>query len=248
MAQDRPDDDVTSVFKPGASGSENNGPVSFEKPSSTPEAGGYDPTLGWSQPNSQPNSQPTPQPGAQQNPYGQSWDPNAAAQQANPYAQNPYAQNPYGQQQGYDPANPYAAQQQGGAGSWDPNQYPQYGQSAGNPWEPNNPYGQQPNAYGQYPAPQQPYGGGYQPGYTPPTNGMAIAALILAFVFPPLGIVFGIMGRNQIKQSGESGDGMALAGIIIGGVFTALFVLFFVFFIIVGIAASSAVGSGLNGY
>lgn len=229
MAQDRPDDDVTSVFRPGASGPDQNEPVSFSKPSGTPDAaaqqqpGGYDPTS-WAQ-------QPSSQPGA--NPYGQSWDPNAQASQPNPYGQNPYGQ------QGYDPGNPYGQQQ-----GYDPNQYPQYAQAPA--YDPSNPYAQQAPGYGQYPQ-QQAYGSSYPAAYAP-TNGMAIAALILAFVFAPLGIVFGVMARNQIKQSGESGDGMALAGIIIGGVFTAFFVLAIVFFVIAAVAASSAISSGVSGY
>jgi peptidyl-prolyl cis-trans isomerase B (cyclophilin B) len=51
---------------------------------------------------------------------------------------------------------------------------------------------------------------------TPPTNGMAIAALILAIVFYPLGIVFGHIARGQIKKTHEGGRGFATAALIIG--------------------------------
>jgi hypothetical protein len=44
----------------------------------------------------------------------------------------------------------------------------------------------------------------------------------MAFVFSPLGLIFGIVARRQIRQTGEDGDGLALAGLIIGGIFTAL--------------------------
>ena len=50
----------------------------------------------------------------------------------------------------------------------------------------------------------------------PPTNGMAIAALVLAFVFFPLGIVLGHLARGQIKRSGEGGRGLATAALILG--------------------------------
>lgn len=50
----------------------------------------------------------------------------------------------------------------------------------------------------------------------PPTNGMAIAALILVFVFFPVGIVLGHVARGQIKRSGEDGKGLATAALIIG--------------------------------
>ncbi|MFZ0832561.1 MAG: DUF4190 domain-containing protein, partial [Mycobacterium sp.] len=48
------------------------------------------------------------------------------------------------------------------------------------------------------------------------TNGLAIASLILAFVVPLLAIIFGHIARSQIRRTGEQGDGLALAGLIIG--------------------------------
>jgi Domain of unknown function (DUF4190) len=54
------------------------------------------------------------------------------------------------------------------------------------------------------------------PPYTPATNEMAIAALILAFVFYPLGIVFGHVARRQINQGRQGGSGLATAALIIG--------------------------------
>lgn len=52
--------------------------------------------------------------------------------------------------------------------------------------------------------------------FVPATNGMAIAALILVFVFFPLGIVFGHVARGQIKRTREGGKGLASAALIIG--------------------------------
>jgi peptidyl-prolyl cis-trans isomerase B (cyclophilin B) len=49
--------------------------------------------------------------------------------------------------------------------------------------------------------------------------------LVCAFVFAPLGIVFGHISMSQIKKTGEEGHGMALAGLIIGYVITALSIL-----------------------
>jgi len=106
------------------------------------------------------------------------------------------------------------------------------------------PYGQP--AYGPPPG----YGGppgygvpgyGFPPGYgyPRPTNTLAILSLVMAFVFSPVGLVLGIVARRQIRQTGEQGDGLALAGIIIGGIATALAVLAFVFFFI----ALASVGS-----
>ena len=85
------------------------------------------------------------------------------------------------------------------------------------PPPPSSPY--QPGAAGGYPQPAQPAQA--QPG----TNAMAILALICAFVFAPLGIVFGYMAKKQIKQTGEQGEGLANVGLVLGYVFTGLAVL-----------------------
>jgi peptidyl-prolyl cis-trans isomerase B (cyclophilin B) len=54
-----------------------------------------------------------------------------------------------------------------------------------------------------------------------PTNGMAIASLVCAFLFAPLGIVFGHISLSQIKRSGEEGRGLAVAGLVISYLMTA---------------------------
>lgn len=64
-------------------------------------------------------------------------------------------------------------------------------------------------------------------------NGLAIAALIcgcggfLFFVPAVLGIIFGFVARSQIKRSNgaQKGDGMAIAGIIVGFGWVAILVL-----------------------
>jgi hypothetical protein len=75
--------------------------------------------------------------------------------------------------------------------------------------------------------------------YVRPTNTMAILALVMAFVFAPAGLILGIVARKQIRQTGEDGDGLALAGIIVGGMVTALFALIIVFWIIAFASLSS---------
>jgi hypothetical protein len=98
-----------------------------------------------------------------------------------------------------------------------------------------------------YPPPGQGYspppGAGYPPpqGYPPPgqgyppspgaaypqavgTNGMAIASLVcsllgwLCGIGPILGIIFGVLALNKIKETGQGGRGLAIAGIAIGAV------------------------------
>lgn len=72
------------------------------------------------------------------------------------------------------------------------------------------------------------------------TNTMAILSLVFAFVLPPLGAIFGHVSMGQIRRMGEEGRGLALGGIIVGWVFTALWTLYFVFIIVfIAIAASA---------
>ncbi len=105
----------------------------------------------------------------------------------------------------------------------------------------------QPPAYGATPwpgstPPTQP-GYGYapsgQPVYVAPgggsTNGLAIASFICSivgffFITFVVAIVLGFVARTQIKNSGgrQKGDGLAIAGIIIGFAWLAFYVLLFV--------------------
>jgi peptidyl-prolyl cis-trans isomerase B (cyclophilin B) len=71
------------------------------------------------------------------------------------------------------------------------------------------------------------------------TNTMAILSLVFAFIFSPLGIVFGAIGLNQIKKTGEEGKGLALAGLITSLVFTILWVIYAVIMILAMIATAS---------
>lgn len=100
------------------------------------------------------------------------------------------------------------------------------------------PYGQPP--YGQAPYGQAPYGQpAYGYPYGRPTNSLAILSLVLAFVFPPAALVTGIIARRQIKRTHEDGDGLALAGVIIGGIATALFVMLIVLWLVAAIALAN---------
>lgn len=89
-------------------------------------------------------------------------------------------------------------------------------------------------------APPPPPGGGFPPPPPPPgvapagggNNGMAIASLVCALVGvccgvgSILGIIFGFIALNQIKRTGQGGAGMAKAGIIIGFVLIALWIIY----------------------
>jgi peptidyl-prolyl cis-trans isomerase B (cyclophilin B) len=83
-----------------------------------------------------------------------------------------------------------------------------------------------PPPYGAYPPPPQ----GAYPGYygypqypqPQPTNTLAIVSLVCAFLFAPMGIIFGHMSMSQIKKTGEEGRGLAIAGLVIGYMITIL--------------------------
>ena len=61
--------------------------------------------------------------------------------------------------------------------------------------------------------------------YAPPMNTLAILALVLSFVVSVAGIVCGHLALAQIKRTGESGRELAVAGLVVGYVFTGLGVL-----------------------
>lgn len=108
--------------------------------------------------------------------------------------------------------------------------------------------------YGQYRQPGPNPFGQYAYGYPhhPPTNGLAIAALVLGvvsvfgavlgvplFVFAVLGapagvvgLILGVVARGKVRQRQQQGAGMALAGIITAAISLALDLLLVVFFVV----------------
>lgn len=158
--------------------------------------------------------------------------------QPDPNTQGPYDQGAYGQQPGAGQQYPPYDQQSGYG------QQPAYGQQYPPPYDQQSGYGQPqypPPGYGQ---PQYPPPGYAQPYAAPPTNTMAILALVFAFVFAPVGVVLGFLARKQIKETGEAGDGLALAGIIVGGIFTALIIIYIIFLFVVIAAVGSSIPTG----
>ena len=138
------------------------------------------------------------------------------------------------------------------------------------PQDPGQPYGQQPYQpqnpqppYAQQPSAQQPYGvqpqysAGYTPQYgapTAPNNSMAVVAMVagicgftvVPFIGSIVAVITGHMARKQIRQTGEGGDGMAVAGLVMGWIVIALTVIgtigFFLFFF--AVATTSSVSGG----
>jgi len=109
--------------------------------------------------------------------------------------------------------------------------------------------------------PAPPVFGTPQPAYYAPTgpknDGLSIAALVcgisglatlvlcgIGIVPAILGVVFGVIGKKKVEQSGGAlqGRGMALAGAICGAVAIGLFLIWLVFVII------GAINSDSNSY
>ena len=148
--------------------------------------------------------------------------------------QGQYGQ-PYGDQQGQGQyGQPYGEQQGQGQYGQQYGQYGQYGDQQGQYGQPGQ-YGQQGGQYGQPAQYGQPspygappaygYGGFAEPKFSP----LAIVSLVTGilgicgcgvFIFGIAGVVTGVIGRKQIKESqGQlKGSGLALAGIIVGGI------------------------------
>lgn len=87
----------------------------------------------------------------------------------------------------------------------------------------------QPPAAAPYP-PAPPAAAPYptQPPAAPatPGKGLSIAAIILAFLVPVVGLILGIVAMVQSKKAGHK-NGLALAAVIIGAVLTVAWVAFF---------------------
>ncbi|GAA1328409.1 DUF4190 domain-containing protein [Leucobacter albus] len=77
------------------------------------------------------------------------------------------------------------------------------------------------------------------------TNTYALISIIVTFMMPLAGIIFGHMGLSQIKRTGDRGRGLALTGLIYGYCVFALGTLFIILYIgaivmLIGAAASGS--------
>lgn len=112
---------------------------------------------------------------------------------------------------------------------------PPYGQPGPQPqYAPVPPhYPQYPQVYGQPPHLQGPFA------VRKATNGLAIASMVLGILWiywigSILALVFGYVARKQIREQNQSGDGMAIAGIVLGWVGVGMVLLF----VLLGIAGA----------
>lgn len=120
---------------------------------------------------------------------------------------------PYGPYSPQGPYGSYGAAPQPSAPGW--NQQPPYAAGPAQPYGAAYPYG-----------PYNPYGYGPQP---TGTSGLAIASLVTGIcgffcVTPLVSIGLGIAALVSIGRTGRPGKGMAIAGLILSGLWIALFI------------------------
>lgn len=198
----------------------------------------------YDQPGGSDGSHRNPPPNHDQGAYGsvegQSYDSQGFGPQ--PYGSQSYDSQPYGSQ-------PYGQQDPYGQSSVPGPQDPPYGQSAA-PGPQDPPYGQpsqsQPAPYGSNPYGANPYGNNPY-GAAPPlkTNGLAVASLVTSLgallgffcgflaLAAPVGLVLGIVARKQVHDNPttQTGEGLALGGIIAGAILSFLMAIFLVLYI-----------------
>jgi uncharacterized protein DUF4190/uncharacterized protein DUF1707 len=92
---------------------------------------------------------------------------------------------------------------------------------------------------GGSPVAVQPYRAGYYP--PRPTSGLAIASLVCAILSLSIpAVICGHMARTRIRETGEGGDGLAIAGLVLG----YLGIIVWTLFLLVGMALVSKGQSG----
>jgi Domain of unknown function (DUF4190) len=185
-----------------------------------PEAGTEDPA--GSSPRARPSGAPAE--AGSDVPPGAGAPSEADAASGSPYGGGVGGGGPYGSAQagGYPYGYPYEAggypYGAGGSSYAGGQSYGGGGYPYGGPWAGHPGYGGVPPQGGR-PA------GLPAPGWPParPTNGMAVASLVLGalwiyWVGSVLALIFGYQARRQIAARGEGGDGLAVAGIVLGWV------------------------------
>ncbi|TDD34497.1 DUF4190 domain-containing protein [Actinomadura sp. KC06] len=117
----------------------------------------------------------------------------------------------------------------------------------------HDPYAQHYSQPAQPASVQHHYYGGSPVPVAPPTNGMATASMVCGLIgflacglTSILAIIFGHVAQSQIKRTGEGGHGMAVAGLILGYIVTAGWIVFWIFYI--GLWAAIVGTSGTSTY
>lgn len=96
---------------------------------------------------------------------------------------------------------------------------------------------------------RSPYPPSVAAGHHRGTNGMAIASMVLGILWifglgSILALIFGYVALSQVKRSGETGRGMAIAGVVLGWVGLAFLVLIIVLASLPGGTTETCFGNG----
>jgi hypothetical protein len=80
-----------------------------------------------------------------------------------------------------------------------------------------------------------------------PVNDLAVVSLITAVVCWPVGVITGLVARREIRRRGERGNGLALAGILVGA-FMGAFWSFLALALFIGSINGGPIGGRCSGY
>ncbi|WP_319435795.1 DUF4190 domain-containing protein [Mycobacterium sp. RTGN5] len=112
------------------------------------------------------------------------------------------------------------------------------------PYPPPTGYGYPPPGYPPPGYPVDPYDP-YRPIKPPGTNGKAIASLVTSVAgllccgLPAIaGLILGIIAMRETKRTGQDGNGLAIAGVVVGALVIVGYLAYFLIMISVGIASS----------
>ncbi|MDT7761779.1 MAG: peptidyl-prolyl cis-trans isomerase [Mycobacterium sp.] len=101
---------------------------------------------------------------------------------------------------------------------------------------PNEPYDSDWSQAGPYPAPPIIWA----PTPARPINAFATLSVVFAFLFAPVGAVFGHLGLSQIRRTGERGRERALVGLTLSYSFTLIAAVVLVIWTVVGMRAGNS--------
>jgi hypothetical protein len=101
---------------------------------------------------------------------------------------------------------------------------------------PSEPYGSDWSHAGPYPAPPIIWA----PTPARPINAFATLSVVFAFLFAPVGAVFGHLGLSQIRRRGERGRERALVGLTLSYSFTLIAAVVLVIWTVVGMRAGNS--------
>lgn len=79
------------------------------------------------------------------------------------------------------------------------------------------------------------------------TNTYALISIVLAFLAPIAGIVFGHLALGQIKRNGDAGRGLALTGLIVGYAYFVMIAIIVILYIGVIALMFGAMGAAFSG-